>query len=123
MGQKEVLMNVVLEKQKEKNNIIEQYNKARELLQFYMEENDLDMIDDGEHQFIIETRHKVDYDLLREKYPEIYMKGMVYRFDDLKVKEYFPKDVVRKALDNCSERITTYVKIQRNPSKRKRTKT
>lgn len=123
MGQKEVLMEVVLEKQKEKNDIIEQYNKARDLLQYYMEENDLDMIDDGQYQFILETRHKVDYDLLKDKYPEIYMKGMTYRFDDLKVREYFPRDVVRKALDNCSERITKYVKIQRNPSKRKRTKT
>jgi len=123
MGQKETLIAVVLEKQAEKDKAIEVYNKARELLQFYMQDNDLDMIDDGKHQFILETRHKVDYDLLKEKYPEIYMKGMTYRFDEIKAKEYFPKDILKQALENCAERITTFVKIQRNPSKRKGNKT
>jgi hypothetical protein len=123
MGQKETLIAVVLEKQAEKDKAIEVYNKARELLQFYMQDNDLDMIDDGTHQFILETRHKVDYDLLKEKYPEIYMKGMTYRFDEIKAKEYFPKDVLKQALGNCAERMTTFVKIQRNLSKRKRNKT
>jgi len=123
MGQKETLISVVLEKQAEKDKAINIYNKARELLQFYMQDNNLDMIDDGKHQFIIETRHKVDYELLRDKYPEIYVKGMTYRFDEIKAKELFPKDVIKQALGNCAERTTTYVKIQRKLNRRKADKT
>jgi len=123
MGQKETLISVVLEKQAEKDKAIDVYNKARELLQFYMQDNNLDMIDDGKHQFILETKHKVNYALLRDTYPEIYVKGMTYRFDEDKAKQLFPKDVIKKALSNCAERTTTYVKIQRKPNRRKADKT
>ena len=110
----------ILDLRETRDEAIKDYNFAREVLKEYMKRRDLTSIDDGEHQFIIEKRHKINYDLLREKYPEIYAKGMTYRFDDLKAKEYFPKDIITRALDECAEGETEFVKVQRKPKKRKR---
>lgn len=119
MTQKEAMIKKVLDLRKRRDEAIDDYNYARSVIQEFMKQKDFDMIDDGNYQFILEKRHKVDYDLLREKYPEIYAKGMTYRFDDLKAREYFPKDIIMRALDECAEGVTEFVKIQRKPNKRK----
>lgn len=120
MTQQEAMIKKVLDLREKRDQAIEDYNYARSVVQEFMKQKDLDMIDDGKYQFILEKRHKVDYNLLRDKYPEIYAKGMTYRFDDLKAREHFPRDIIIRALDECAEGVTEFVKIQRKPNKRKR---
>ena len=120
MTQQDAMIKRVLELREVKDKAIEDYNYARSVIQEFMKQKDLDLIDNGKHQVILEKRHKINYDLMREKYPEIYAKGMTYKFDELKAKEYFPKDIITRALDECSEGETEFVKIQRKHKKRKR---
>jgi len=123
MNDKDELIKKVLQLRKERDLAIDNYNLARNELKSKMKQEKLHIIDNGEYQFIIEKRHKINYDLLRQKYPEIFAKGMVYRFDDLKAREYFPRDIIMSALDECAEGGTEFVKIQRHPKRRKRNKT
>lgn len=116
------LLKTVLDLREKRDEAIANYNLARNVLKSYMNEKKLHIIDNGDYQFIVEKRHKVDYNLLKDKYPEIYAKGMTYKFDDLKAREYFPRDIIMSALDECAESETEFVKIQRKHKKRKGTK-
>lgn len=110
----------VLRYKRQKEEYMEQEQQARKELLEMMQDADMDYLDIGGSEALVEQRHYVDEEKLKENYPEIYMKGATYKFSEPKARESFPRNVVDKAVRQNAERSEAYVKIRRKSKRKKR---
>lgn len=89
------------------------YDQARKELLDVLIDNDLDVVYfDGGHVTLVTRPKDLDHALLQEKYPEIYYRGMTTQFNYNEANKYFPRNILRTALRECSKGVSEYVKIQ-----------
>ena len=94
-----------------------EYERLRKELLFYMDEAELDelVFNWGALMKIVKPLG-IDEKALMEKHPEIYLRGMVTKFDAQEARKHFPFTLVNRAIKECSKESTSYVKIQINNS-------
>ena len=119
MKEEEQLILDIIKKRKEREKIVEEETALREQLLTLMQSKDLTKINTGKYVAVIEQKHKINEDALRNKYPEIFMSGMEYKFKEHKAKRFYPRNVVINAIENTSEGMTEYVKIRHKNKRRK----
>ena len=98
---------------REWDEVKQRYDKAREELLNILVEHDMNKVYFQGGYVTIVTRPKdLNFGLLQEKYPEIYYKGMTTQFNYKEANKYFPRNILKVALEECSEGVSEYVKIQ-----------
>lgn len=104
----------------EMDEVKTRYNEARSrLLDLLKKKGQTEVSFRGGNIVLVERYRKLNEPMLRSNYPEIYLAGMEYKFNQEKAKENYPRNIIKKALEECSEEVNEYVKIQFNRRRRK----